>query len=93
MALRLRIPGPVPRRPATRPPLERCNWIVDRLGVGRTLTVGNVARQFEVSPRTAYRDIEFLRDRCQAPLAFAKLALIALTLARPARSAVARPTS
>ena len=68
--MRLRVPGPVPRRPTTRPPLERCNWIVDRLGVGRSLTVGDVARQFEVSPRTAYRDIEFLRDRCQAPLAF-----------------------
>ncbi len=71
MALqRLRIRRPVPRRPTTRPPVERCKWIVDRLGVGRTLTAEEAARRFEVSQRTIYRDLEFLRDRLNAPLAF-----------------------
>jgi predicted DNA-binding transcriptional regulator YafY len=70
MVSRMRIPERVPRRVATRPPIERCKWIADRLAVGRNLTTNEAARRFEVSARTIFRDLEFMRDRLHAPLAF-----------------------
>jgi predicted DNA-binding transcriptional regulator YafY len=47
---------------------ERITWIHRKLKTGRPLTAKQVAAQFEVSEKTAKRDIEYLRDRCEAPI-------------------------
>jgi predicted DNA-binding transcriptional regulator YafY len=54
----------------SRPPIERMLWLHARLRESRYPKASDVARTFEVSDRTAYRDIRFLRDRLGAPLAF-----------------------
>jgi predicted DNA-binding transcriptional regulator YafY len=64
----LRARRAVPRLPATRPPIDRIVWVVSRLQAGEPLNATRVAERFEISPRTAYRDVEFLRDRCHAPI-------------------------
>jgi predicted DNA-binding transcriptional regulator YafY len=56
--------------PATRPPLRRIIWTMERLKRGAKMTTEDLARQFEVSPRTAFRDLSFLRDQCRAPIDF-----------------------
>ncbi len=68
--MRLRPPRLVARRPMTRPPIERVQWIDERLHADRSLTAADVARRFEVSARTVYRDLEFMRDRMHAPIVF-----------------------
>ncbi len=55
-----------PKTPATRPPLRRMLWAVQRLQTGRPLRATDLAREFEVSVRTAYRDLDFLRDEWHA---------------------------
>ena len=47
----------------SRVPIERFAWIAEKLRLGRFFKTGDVARQFEVSYKTAWRDIEFMRDR------------------------------
>lgn len=59
-----------PRRLATRPPLRRLMWALARLRSGRPLKATDVAREFEVTVRTAYRDLDFLRDEWRVPLEF-----------------------
>lgn len=66
----LRAPRAVPRLPATRPPLRRMVWLVGRLRAGDALTANSVAEQFEISLRTAYRDVDFLRDQLRAPVEY-----------------------
>ena len=56
--------------PATRPPIRRLLWTIGRLRSGRPLKATDVAEQFGVAVRTAYRDLDFLRDQCQAPLEY-----------------------
>lgn len=46
-----------------RPPLERMALIARWLRQGRRLTCGKVAEAMEVSRKTIWRDIEFMRDR------------------------------
>src|SRR6058998_777981 len=58
------------RMPATRPPIRRLLWTIGRLRSGRPLKATDVAEQFGVAVRTAYRDLDFLRDQCQAPLEY-----------------------
>jgi predicted DNA-binding transcriptional regulator YafY len=55
---------------ATRPPLARLAIIDQVIRAGRRPNAATLARQLEVSPRTVQRDLLFLRDRLQAPLAF-----------------------
>jgi predicted DNA-binding transcriptional regulator YafY len=55
---------------ATRPPLRRLMWALNRLRSGRPLRATDVAQQFEVSVRTAYRDIDFLRDEWSVALEY-----------------------
>ena len=45
-------------------------WALNRLRNGRALTAPDLAREFEVSLRTAYRDFDFLRDEWRVPLEF-----------------------
>jgi predicted DNA-binding transcriptional regulator YafY len=55
---------------ATRPPIRRLFWALGRLRTGRTLRATDLAAEFEVAVRTAYRDLDFLRDEWRVPLEF-----------------------
>jgi predicted DNA-binding transcriptional regulator YafY len=57
-------------RTATRFPLERIVAFDRAVRAGEFPNAGTIARRFEVCRRTLQRDIEFLRDRLGAPLAF-----------------------
>lgn len=52
------------------PQLERLVWFHNRIKTGRRPNAAQLARRFEVSTKTAQRDITFLRDRFQAPLEY-----------------------
>ena len=58
------------RQLATRPPLRRLFWALGRLRSGRALKATDLAAEFEVNVRTAYRDLDFLRDEWRVPLEF-----------------------
>jgi predicted DNA-binding transcriptional regulator YafY len=45
-------------------------WALARLRSGRALKATDLAAEFEVSVRTAYRDLDFLRDDWRVPLEF-----------------------
>lgn len=47
---------------------ERFIWFHDRVKAEKFPNAGHLAEKYEVSPRTAQRDIMFMRDRCNAPL-------------------------
>lgn len=55
---------------ATRPPLRRLMWALNRLRTGRGIRATDLAHEFEVSVRTAYRDFDFLRDEWRVPLEY-----------------------
>ena len=55
---------------STLPQLRRLLWAVGRLRAGRPLKATDLASEFEVNVRTAYRDLDFLRDDWRAPLEF-----------------------
>ncbi|HWE35747.1 MAG TPA: transcriptional regulator [Isosphaeraceae bacterium] len=55
---------------ATRPPTERFAALDRALRAGRYPNARSLADEIEVSPRTVQRDVEFLRDRMGAPIAF-----------------------
>ena len=67
-----RAPRPIPARITTigRGLLRRVCWAVARLKESRALTAVQLAREFEVSVRTAYRDFDFLRDEWRVPVEF-----------------------
>jgi predicted DNA-binding transcriptional regulator YafY len=54
----------------TRPLLRRLFWTLDRLKSGKPLRASDVARELEVSVRTAYRDLDLLRDDWRVPLEY-----------------------
>jgi predicted DNA-binding transcriptional regulator YafY len=56
--------------PHSKPPLRRLFWALARLRAGKPLKATDVAREFEVTVRTAYRDLDFLRDDWRVPLEF-----------------------
>jgi hypothetical protein len=58
------------RHLATRPPLRRLFWALARLRSGRPLKARDLAEEFEVNVRTAYRDLDFLRDEWRVSLEF-----------------------
>lgn len=58
------------RLPATRPPLRRLFWALGQLRAGRPLKATDLAAHFEMGVRTAYRDIDFLRDELGAPIEY-----------------------
>lgn len=45
-------------------------WALGRLRSGQSMKAPDIASQFEVDVRTAYRDIDFLRDEWRVPLEF-----------------------
>lgn len=53
-----------------RSALERIIRIHERLGNGHPITAESIAREFEVSPRTIKRDLEFMRDRLGVSVAW-----------------------
>ena len=57
-------------RACGRSALERILRIHERLGNGHRLTAVSIAVEFEISPRTIKRDIELMRDRLGAPIAW-----------------------
>jgi len=61
---------PKPRLPATRPPLDRMLRIHAILQTGRYPNCTTLGRDLEVSVKTVQRDLEFMRDRLELPLAF-----------------------
>ena len=57
--------------PSSRPPLERMLRLHQALQAGGFPNVRRLAREAGVSPKTIHRDIEFMRDRLNLPVAFA----------------------
>jgi hypothetical protein len=53
--------------------LHRLQWIDAEIRAGRFPNARRVADQFEISPRQAQRDFEYLRDSLGAPLAYSAL--------------------
>ena len=49
---------------------ERFIWFDDRLRAGKHPNATSLAEKFEMSPKTAQRDIEFMRDRLRCPLEY-----------------------
>ncbi len=52
--------------------LERIYYFHSRIINDRYPNSGDLSREFEVSSATAHRDIQYLRDRLLAPLAFSQ---------------------
>jgi proteasome accessory factor B len=55
---------------SSRPPLERMLQIHQALEVGKYPNATTLAQELEVTSKTIHRDIEFMRDRLNLPLAF-----------------------
>ncbi|MCX8157358.1 MAG: WYL domain-containing protein [Verrucomicrobiae bacterium] len=54
----------------TRPPLDRVRRIHHEIANGKYPNARQLAQELEVNPKTIYRDLEFMRDRLELPLAF-----------------------
>lgn len=59
-----------PRQPQSRPPLERMMRIHALVLSGAYPNASNLADEIEVNPKTILRDIEFMRDRLDLPIAY-----------------------
>jgi predicted DNA-binding transcriptional regulator YafY len=70
LSRRRRPAAPPPRALATKPPVRRLFWALQRLRNGKPLRATDLAREFEVNVRTAYRDLDFLRDQWRVPLEY-----------------------
>ncbi len=53
-----------------RQQFERVHWFHGRIKAGKFPNSGHLIEEFEISRRTAYRIIEFMRHRLEAPLEF-----------------------
>ena len=51
-----------------RPPLARFQAIWEQLAASTPCNASMIARMLEVSPKSVYRDIEFMRDRLGFPI-------------------------
>ena len=56
--------------PTSRPPLERMLRIHQAIQAGKYPTAPALAREIEVASKTIHRDLEFMRDRLNLPLAY-----------------------
>ena len=56
--------------PHSRPPLERMLRIHQIIQEGKYPNAVTLARELEVSSKTVYRDLDFMRDRLQLPLEY-----------------------
>jgi proteasome accessory factor B len=59
---------PVPL--VSRPPLERMSKLHALLQAGEYPNCASIAREFEISKKTAQRDLDFMRDRLSLPIAY-----------------------
>lgn len=59
--------------PLSRPPLERMQRIHQALHAGGCPNANALAADLEVTTKTIYRDVEFMRDRLGLPIEFDKL--------------------
>lgn len=59
-----------PITPQARPPLERMLRIHQALQLGGFPNASKLAKEIEVSSKTIHRDLEFMRDRMNLPVAF-----------------------
>ncbi|MBM3829119.1 MAG: WYL domain-containing transcriptional regulator [Verrucomicrobia bacterium] len=59
--------------PQSRPPLERMQRIHQALHAGGHPNANTLAAELEVTTKTIYRDVEFMRDRLGLPINFDKL--------------------
>jgi predicted DNA-binding transcriptional regulator YafY len=57
-----------PKVPQSRPPSERMLRIQGLLQHGKRPNCSALAKQLEISVKTAQRDIEFMRDRLNLPI-------------------------
>ena len=55
---------------STRPPLQRMLHLHEAIQAGKYPNATRLAAELEVSTKSVYRDLEFMRDRLQLPLAF-----------------------
>ncbi len=62
-------PDAIPVR-LSRPPYERMTYIHDQLQQDKHPNCSSLAAHFEVSSKTIQRDLEFMRDRWQLPIAY-----------------------
>lgn len=65
--------APPRRMPQTRPPLARMLRIHALLQKGKYPNCATLARQLEISTKTAQRDIEFMRDRLELPVDYDRM--------------------
>ncbi len=56
--------------PASRPPLQRMLQIHQMIQAGRYPSAKVLAQELEVSTKSVYRDLEFMRDRLELPLEY-----------------------
>jgi proteasome accessory factor B len=56
--------------PLARPPLERMLRIHQIIQSGEYPTASDLARELEVSAKSIYRDLEFIRDRLELPVEY-----------------------
>ncbi len=61
---------PIQAEPLSRPPVERMLRIHQAIQSGRFPNAVQLAREIEVSTKSIYRDLEFMRDRLELPLEF-----------------------
>lgn len=59
-----------PVSPGTRPPLLRMVRMHELIQSGKYPNCGDIAAEFEISTKTAQRDIDFMRDQWQLPLEY-----------------------
>jgi predicted DNA-binding transcriptional regulator YafY len=50
--------------------VERCVWFDNEIRIGRYPNATTLAAKFEISPKTAQRTIDYLRDRLHAPIEY-----------------------
>ena len=62
--------SPPQRLPLSRPPLERMLRIHQAIHSGKYPNATTLAGELEVSTKSIYRDIEFMRDRLELPVEF-----------------------
>src|SRR5882762_1118069 len=62
--------SPCQRLPLSRPPLERMLRIHRAIQAGKYPNATALAGELEVSTKSIYRDIEFMRDRLELPVEF-----------------------
>ncbi|MCD6050235.1 MAG: helix-turn-helix, type 11 domain protein, partial [Verrucomicrobia bacterium] len=58
---------------STRPPVDRMMRIHQEIKAGKFPNSTSLAHELEVSPKSIQRDLEFMRDRMDLPLAYDQL--------------------